>query len=68
MSRVAVTFEEEAFIRERIERFSVEGHVNLQWQLPLHPAPQRTAALRRLDRDGSLWRSQLNAGRFGGKI
>jgi hypothetical protein len=41
MPRVAVTAEEEAFIRERIERFSVEGPENLQWQLPhirLHTA------------------------------
>ena len=29
-----VTAEEEAFIRERIDRFSVEGPANLQWQLP----------------------------------
>lgn len=34
MPRVLVTAEEEAFIRERIDRFSVEGPENLQWQLP----------------------------------
>ena len=34
MVRIEVTAEEEVFIRERIERFSVEGPENLQWQLP----------------------------------
>jgi hypothetical protein len=34
MPRVSVTAEEGAFIRERIERFSVEGPESLQWQLP----------------------------------
>jgi hypothetical protein len=34
MTRVSVTTEETAFIRERIERFPIEGPPNLQWQLP----------------------------------
>src|SRR3954466_4252477 len=34
MPRVSVTAEEGAFIRERIDRFSLEGPENLQWQLP----------------------------------
>jgi hypothetical protein len=34
MTRVQLTAEEVAFIRERIDRFPVEAPANLQWQLP----------------------------------
>jgi hypothetical protein len=34
MPRVAVTAEEEEFIRARIEHFAVEAPENLHWQLP----------------------------------